>query len=170
MNLNGEEKRIRQLFLELRGDELDRAPEFASFLSAHSTRLRTQNRARLLRFAAALSLLFAVLMTATVLQPSKAPGPDAPRESSSSVPDKPDSAEVIPPAATQDASPGRRVAKVRRHRRSSDRMTVAMRSLFAWQSPTASLLAVPSDELLNSLPRLGEPFQTIKPYSPDQFN
>ena len=170
MNLSGEEKRIRQLFHELSRDELERAPEFAVLVAANSLRLRSRNRSRLLRFATALLVLFAVVMTALMVEPSRPPGPDTPLQSLAPEPEKTNRAEPLPPGATQDALPGRRGAKMRRHRRSPDRLTVAMRSLFAWQSPTASLLTAPGDELLNSLPRLGESLQTIKSYSPDQFN
>ena len=62
------------------------------------------------------------------------------------------------------------VTKRTRGRRQSDRMAFAVKSLFAWQSPTTSLLTIPDDKLLNSLPRLGESLQMIKTYSPEQFN
>jgi hypothetical protein len=45
-----------------------------------------------------------------------------------------------------------------------------MKTLSAWQSPTASLLKAPGEEMLKSLPRLGESLQSIKILSPDEFN
>ena len=79
---------------------------------------------------------------------------------------------VLPKPAVDSPGVAPRVATIKnaRPRRSSDHLAIAMKSLFAWQSPTASLLKTPEDELLKSLPRLGESLQTIKSFSPDKFN
>jgi len=73
-------------------------------------------------------------------------------------------------AGDANVEPHKAVIKRARHRRPSNQIVIAMKSLFAWQSPTASLLQTPDDVLLRSLPRLGESLRTIKSFSPDEFN
>jgi hypothetical protein len=173
MNLNGEEKRIRQLFRELSSHEREQAPDFAAVLaSANAPTVRSRNGSRSWRFAMACTVLPAVLSVAMAIILQLSQGNDPSRQAST-----PDSQAQEAPAlgplqarATPDVPPRKRGPRPRRQRRTSDPMTIAMKTLFAWRSPTASLLKIPEDELLRSLPRLGESFQTIKSYSPDQFN
>jgi hypothetical protein len=175
MNLNGDEKRIRQLFRELSHNELERAPEFASVLTAATNSVvRSQKRSRSWKFAMAVSVLFAVLLVtiAIIRQPSK-PQPGAAPGQASAPGSQLEEPVIVGPrqlGTTRASAPQKRVAGLRRQRRRSDQTAIAMRSLFAWQSPTAALLKMPDDELLRSLPRLGDSFQTIKSYSPEQFN
>jgi hypothetical protein len=176
MNLNGDEKRIRQLFREMSLDDQRRAPQFDNVLAAaQSGRTRSQNRTRSLRVAMAVAMLCVALLIAMVIivRPSK------PRGSAGSEnqivaplvqPDAPPSVAPQPRVESPGVESYRRIIKRVRHRRPSDQIDIAMKSLFAWQSPTASLLKTPGDELLRSLPRLGESFQTIKSFSPEQFN
>jgi len=176
MNLNGDEKRIRQLFREMSLDDQRRAPQFASVLAAaRSGMVRSQNRTRSLRFAAAVAMLCAALLIAMaiIVRSSKPNGPA--RDEQAIAPTAPP--EASPSFAPKHAGgtapeikPRRVIIKRARHHQSTDQLAVAMNSLFAWQSPTASLLKTPGDELLRSLPRLGESLQTIKSFSPDQFN
>jgi len=176
MNLNGDEKRIRQLFREMSLDDQRRAPQFASVLAAaRSGMARSQNRTRSLRFATAVVMLCAALLIAMaiIVRPSKPNGPA--RDKQATAPAAPP--ETGPSFAPKQAGmrapeikPRKVIIKRARHHQSTDQLAVAMNSLFAWQSPTASLLKTPGDELLRSLPRLGESLQTIKSFSPDQFN
>jgi hypothetical protein len=173
MNLNGDEKRIQQLFREMSRDDQRRAPQFDSVLAAaRSGMARSQNRTRSLRFAMAVAMLCAALLIAMaiIVRPSKPQDPG---------PDEQAVGPILPPKAPPNIAtkqPGVRAPRVRviikrvRHHRTTDQLAVAMNSLFAWRSPTASLLKTPGDELLRSLPRLGESLQTIKSFSPDQFN
>ena len=176
MNLNGDETRIRQLFREMSLDDQRRAPQFASVLAAaRSGMVRSQNRTRSLRFATAIAMLCAALLIAMaiVVRSSKPNGParDEQATASTAPPEAPPNiAPKQPGVGTPSVEPRRVIIKRARHHRSTDQLAVAMSSLFAWQSPTASLLKTPGDELLRSLPRLGESLQTIKSFSPDQFN
>ena len=175
MNLNGDEKRIRQLFLELSHSELERVPKFASVLAAATnSAVRSQNFSRPWKFAMAVSVLFAVLLVTIAInrQPSKPQDIDAPSQASAPGSQKEEQVTAGPRqlGTARDPETPNRVARRRRQRRSSHQTAIAVRSLFAWQSPTAALLKTPNDELLRSLPRLGESFQTIKSYSPEQFN
>jgi hypothetical protein len=176
MNLNGDEKRIQQLFLEVSRDDQRRAPQFAGVLAAARSGLaRSQNRTRSLRLAIAVTMLCLAMLMAmvVVLRPSKPRGLAARDDQGSAPPVQPEA----PPSVLR-SQPGvvatniarKSIIKRARHPRTSDSLAIAMKSLSSWQSPTASLLKTPGDELLRSLPRLGESLQTIKPFSPDQFN
>lgn len=177
MKLNGDEKRIQLLFREIRRNEGQRVPEFAGLLGAANSRnARSTNPTRWLRLAIAVAMLFAALLiTAAIFErPSRPQGGAAPEQASAPAPKKVDPGSIgssSPEAEVADAIVPRKFARKRiRHRRTSDKTAIAIRSLFAWRSPTGSLLRTPDDELLNALPRLGESLRTIKTYSPDQFN
>ena len=177
MNLNGDEKRIRQLFLEMSSDEQRRAPEFARVLAAANSEMaRSQNRARSLRLAMGVAMLCAALLIAmAIIVKSSKPQSTVAPERASAPASQPEQPQSVAPSqrnlgAANDAVPRTLVPKRIRHRRTPDRMAIAMKSLFAWRSPTASLLKTPDDELLRSLPRLGESLQTMKSFSPDQLN
>jgi hypothetical protein len=174
MNLNGDEKRIRQLFREMSLDDRRRAPEFASVLTAaQSGMARSQNPPRSLRFVMTVAVVCAVLLIAMAVLLRRSTPQDPPIQASA--PPAPTEEEpAVLPSLPDAPGPGldhhRSVKRGVRHRRPSTRIEIVMKSLFAWRSPTASLLQTPNDELLRSLPRLGESLQTIKSYSPDQFN
>ena len=176
MNLNGDEKRIRQLFREMSGDDQARAPEFAAVVAAGYSRMaRPQSRSAPLKAAAAVAMLcVATLIAIGIIQRSSKPrgtsapgyraeGPTAPEERSNVV-------ALTPGAKSPSIATGAARRKRVRHRRNSTSWAIATNSLFGWQSPTASLMQTPGDELMRSLPRLGESLQTIKSFSPDEFN
>jgi hypothetical protein len=178
MNLNGDEKRIRQLFREMSGDDRARAPEFAAVVAAASSRTaRPRTRTAPLKAAAAVAMLcIATLIAIAIVQRSSEPpattapgyeaeGPTTPPEERSNV------VPLTPAAESPSIATGAvRRRKPARHRRNSTSWAIATNSLFAWQSPTASLMQTPGDELMRSLPRLGESLRTIKSFSSDQFN
>lgn len=177
MNLSGDEKRIRQLFREMSAEDQARAPQFATVIAAASSRIaRSQCRTALSKAAAAVAILCVAILIAMaiILRYSKtqdtpasvyqAEGPTAPPEGPSN---------VLPHGLTAESSriaTGAASRKRSRHRRNSASWTIAMNSLFAWQSPTASLMQTRGDELMRSLPRLGESLQKIRSFSPDEFN
>lgn len=177
MNLNGDEKRIRQLFREMSRDDQRRAPEFASVLAAANSGIASsQNRARPRRFAMAAAMLCAALLIAMaiIVKPSKPQDAAAHDDRASTPAVQPEAQPSVVPYQPGVQAPGveprKTTIKHARHRRASDQMAIAMKSLFAWKSPTASLLQTPGDGLLRSLPRLGESLRGIKSFSPDEFN
>ena len=176
MNLNGDEKRIRQLFREMSLDDQRRAPEFASVLAASTSGMsRSQNRFRSLRFATAVAVVCVALLIAMAIivrssKPQVTVAPDAQASAPTVPPESPPDISPSGPEMASGVEPHKNVIKRARRRRPSNHIETAMKSLFAWQSPTASLLQTPDDELLRSLPRLGESFRTIKSFSPDEFN
>jgi hypothetical protein len=114
-----------------------------------------------------------LIAMAIIVRPSKPQGPA--RDDQATAPTVPPEAPLSivprqPGVVAPGVEPRKVIIKHARHRRTTDQLAVAMNSLFAWQSPTASLLKTPDDELLRSLPRLGESLKTIKSFSPDQFN
>lgn len=178
MNLNGNEKLIAQLFVEMSREDAERAPEFASVLS--STRVPRRERNWSIAFAAALAMLImavviGLLASRRTSKPAETQQPDtraevlpAPAESPALGPEK--------TAIEESAAPKSIVVVVRhrRHRRSPDQLAIQLavvaKSLSEWQSPTASLLTYPGEELFKTLPRLGDSLETIKSLSADQFN
>lgn len=176
MNLNGDEKKIRQLFSELSRDDRRRAPEFAGVMrAAYSGAAGAQRRNRSFVFAWAVAALCLAILVAVSF---------AVRHSKSRVPDAPTRAEVSPQPAEHPAEEvsAPRVGDARRtterrilikhipRRRTSGELAIRMKSLSSWQSPTASLLKAPGEEIFKSLPRLGESLLSIKIFSPEEFN
>ena len=57
-----------------------------------------------------------------------------------------------------------------RVQRASEELAIVAKSFSDWQSPTASLLKFPGEDLLKQLPKLGDSLQTLGAYSLDQLN
>ena len=173
MNRNGDEKRIRQLFHDLRCEEQFIAPHFGAVLTAARNRNKGSNTpAWSMRFAAAAMLFVLALITIRVSTAVR-PGTEqlVPASTPSAVASSDTTTDGVrtlsQPPKTQPRPSIRRQARPRQF---SNSLAIAMKSLSSWQSPTAALLQTSQDEMLNSLPRLGESLRTIKPFSPDQFN
>lgn len=179
MNPNGDEKRIRQLFRDLSCDDQRRAPEFAGVIEAANFRTAdSRHRTRTFVLASAVAALcvavliavsFAVRHSRRHLEPR---APAAPTEAAVSPqpterPTRDVSAQKA--ADTPDTTERRPIKRIPRQR-TSDELAIRMKSLSAWRSPTASLLRAPGEEIFKSLPRLGESLQSIKSFSPDEFN
>jgi hypothetical protein len=176
MNLNGDEKRIRQLFCDLSRDDERRAPDFASVIRGASSRTAgSRGGTRSLAFAWVAAVIFVALLIAVAITVrSLRPESVVAREDAPSVlPGQPAKSGIGPAQPiVETARAGRSKTSTRpvRHRRTANQFEIAMKSLFGWQSPTASLLKTPGEDMLKSLPRLGESLQTIKSFSPDEFN
>jgi len=160
----------------MRLDEQRRTPGFAGVLAAANAGIASsQNRGRFLRFATVTAVLCAAVLIALAIieRPWKQRGPAARDELATAPlaqPDVPGAVESkLSPEAAVDV-PRKMTVKHARRRPASNQAALATKSLFAWQSPTASLLQTPDDELLKSLPRLGESLKTIRFFSPDEFN
>jgi len=177
MNLNGNEKLIAQLFVEMSREDAERAPQFASVLN--STRVPRRERNWPIAFAAALAMLImAVVIGLLTARRTSKPAETQPPVTRAEV--LPGPAESPAPgsektATMESAAPKSLVGvRHRRHRRSPDHLAIQLaviaKSLSEWQSPTASLLTYPGEDLFKTLPRLGGSFETIKSFSTDQFN
>jgi hypothetical protein len=174
MNLNGDEERIRQLFREVSSDDRHQAPQFAVVLAGAKSGMSTsRNRSLRLAVAAAICALLLIAM-AIIVSPPKSQRGSIPEDQAAAPNLRPEAAPSVGPSGRNVESPSpaprRVVTKRPRSRPPVNRLEVAMKSLFAWRSPTASLLQTPGDELLRSLPRLGESLKAIKNYTLEQFN
>jgi hypothetical protein len=148
-----------------------RAPEFAGVLEAAGLKAsHSRKGVRSFRLAAAFAMLCVAILIAVVIgvryQRVQTPAP--PDEQAAAAPVAPQAPTLID--TPSPARPVRNIPKRVRHRRTADQLAVAMKSLLAWRSPTASLLKAPGQDMLKSLPRLGESLQTIEAFSPERFN
>lgn len=177
MNLNWDEKRIRQLFGEMSRDDARRAPDFEMLMRAGSRSVARSKSSVQALVAAAVAVLLVAVVTSAVLivrHPSSSQSPsgaDRPVAESVAPPESPEP--VIPrrpPSVATNHAPVRQAARRIRNQRRSNELAIAMKSLSVWESPTASLLKAPGEELLKSLPRLGQSLETLGSFSPDQIN
>ena len=199
MELNGEDKRIRALFCELKREEKRTSPLFAKtwniaeaeFHRRGFSRLRFQLSSNLLRFATAILLVsfVSLVLAATVLLPRYLRLPRQPRQP------KHDYAKqevAAAPRATSEEPP--RSGKVPANRESgkpTDRLVAIRRSvhvkksqvasaqrarsvkpngLSEWQSPTAKLLRSAGDELLRFVPQMNESAEEMKKFLANDLN
>ena len=176
MNSNWDEKRIRQLFVETRLDEARHAPDFDALLQTGRGKSSTERSISFFALAVAIVALVLIVATATLLVGRRASGQlqsDAnvqPRELAP-LPEE-HNARAAVPELVRPAMPRlvkRRVKHIR-VQRTSDELAIAAKSFSAWQSPTASLLKSPGEDLLRQLPKLGDSLQTLGAYSLDQLN
>jgi hypothetical protein len=177
MNLTGDEKRIQHLFREMSRDDERGAPEFAGVVeAARSGTAGSRNRTRSFVLALGVAVTVVAMLIAlslAVRHPKAQPPTDSGGEVALSPPpvENPGtSTSPQPPIETHATTVPRTIRRRVPRRRTLDELAIRIKSLSAWQSPTASLLKAPGEELLKSLPRLGESLQSIKSISPDQFN
>ena len=171
MSQNGDEERIRQLFHELNGQEQSLAPRFTGVLARAENRNNGSRKLALsLKFAGVAGLCLAVLLTIRLLRPVSSEEPDRDSAPPDVIASSPTDAGKTNISGTMNIE--RRPGARRRSRKQqfSRSLAITMKSLSSWQSPTATLLQIPQDDMLRTLPRLGESLRTIKSFSPDQFN
>ena len=196
MGLNGEDKRIRALFCELKRGEKRTSPLFtktwniaeAEFHRRGFSRLRFQLSSNLLRFATAI-LVVSLVLAATVLLPrylrlrrqsrhdyAKQGVAPAPRATSE---EPPRSGKV--PANRESGKPTDRLVAIPRSVRvKKSQVAVAKRArpvnqikqngLSEWQSPTAKLLRSAGDELLRFVPQMNESAEEMKKFLSNDLN
>jgi hypothetical protein len=177
MNLTLDEKRIRQLFGEMSLEDARRAPDFERLVQAGSRGARPKSGVRALALAGSFAVLVVAVLTAAVLI-ARHPNSQAPSDADRSITGSfapPEIAEPVIPHRPKSVgslrlpvSHAARAARRIRSQRRSNELAIAMKSLSVWQSPTASLLNAPGEELLKSLPRLGDSLQTLRSFSVDE--
>jgi hypothetical protein len=195
MELNGEDKRIRALFCELKREEERTAPPFArtwniaeaEFDRSGVRRLRFQSAANLLRFATAI-LVVSLVLAATVLLPKYLRLPRQPEH------DHGEQAAAAAPRATSEDLPRSREVPNSESGKPIDRPLAIRRSvrvkkspvasaqraplvkqdglsgLSQWQSPTAKLLRSAGDELLWFVPPMNESAEEMKKFLANDLN
>jgi len=181
MELTGEETRIRALFSQLRQTDEQTAPSFAGVWSHAQAKTIRTTRVFNLSFAAAVALLVCGLVSLAWWSTHQPQHRDAvianvPLIASPTV-------EVVEPAKNPEAlksmqhgSSDRSLAQKLAARRYAVLVAAGKKTLrdakaiASWQSPTATLLASPSDELLKSLPQLTQTAEELKSFLRDQRN
>ncbi|MEK6302707.1 MAG: hypothetical protein AABO41_18510 [Acidobacteriota bacterium] len=154
MNQKSEEETIKRLFRETRQADSTFAPDFAATIeAARSRRREVRPRRMALRPAVVTISLVLLAAFAVVVLIRSATGPSAPvaSEPSSSVV-KPSAvlAGVKPPTVN---TPVRPASPIRPRRTLPGRATTLISQ---WRSPTDFLLNTPGNELLKTLPRIGD--------------
>jgi hypothetical protein len=189
MKLNGEDKRIRALFCELKREEELTAPLFAKtwniaeaeFHRTGSRRLRVRSAANMPRFATGI-LVVSLVLAATVLLPKYLqPKHDYAKQEVAAVPratsaEPPRSGKV--PANRESGKPTERLVAIRRAVRvKKSQVASAQRArpvkqdgLSEWQSPTANLLCSAGDELLRFVPQMNESAEEMKRFLTNDLN
>jgi hypothetical protein len=177
MELVGEEKRIRELFSELRLADERTFPSFAATWSRAQSRTYRPQRAFNFSFVAATALLVCALVSlalwsrqwqrnsvalVSIPQVTTAPPADAVAVNQ----------DVNPPIPVQGTSSRKSRALKSAARRQSlllaanRRAAYEAKAIASWQSPTAALLDSPSDELLKTLPQLNQTVDELKSFLP----
>ena len=187
MELNGEVKRIRALFCELKREEKQTSPLFANtwniaeaeFQRRGFSRPRFQLSSNLLGFATAI-LVVSLVLAATVLLPRylrlrRQPKYDYAKQEAAAAP-RATSEEPLPsrkvPANRESGKPTDRPVAIRRSVRikkpqvaSAQRArSVKQNGLSEWQSPTAKLLRSAGNELLRFIPQMNESAEEMKKF------
>ena len=182
MELVGEEKRIQQLFSELRLADEHAGPRFAAVWNRAQARTVRPARAFNLSFAAAMALLVCALVSLALWSKYSqrntpqnavvATGTATPAVSPVQVVKKPE-ANSSPSGEKRDRpgsmSRAKRLAAQRRALMLAVNQKAApeAKAISSWQSPTSALLKSQNDELLKSLPQLNESAEALKSFLPN---
>jgi len=180
MELVGEEKRIHALFSEVRLADEQTTPSFAGVWNrAQSKTIRTP-RTFNLSFVAATALLVCALVSLVWWAKHSQPNRNAVIANAPPITTGRPVDVVKPP---QDKQPGTvtqrhfsdrsRALKLAARRQAvqiaaSRRALHDAKAIVSWQSPTATLLDSPSDELLKSLPQLNQSVDELKSFLPNR--
>ncbi|HYJ84831.1 MAG TPA: hypothetical protein VEW46_02085 [Pyrinomonadaceae bacterium] len=199
MGLNGEDKRIRALFCELKREEEHASPLFAKtwniaeaeFHRSNFGRPRLQLSSNLLRFATAILLVsfVSLVLAATVLlprylRPNRQPKHDYAKQGVAAGPlaasEEPLRSGKVPANRESGKPTDRLVAILRAVRVKKSQVAVAKRArpvnqikqsgLSEWQSPTAKLLRSAGDELLRFVPQMNESAEEMKKFLTNDLN
>lgn len=158
MESHGAEKRIRELFAEMRREDERAAPPFSlHWQKVQHPASELPHRRPRLRFAIVAGLCIAAL--AAFIFSKKHANHQLPSKSAQPMAVAPQTATAEPVAPTIKGQSSPKPVKQKRAPAHGSRATM---SISAWQSPTASLLRSPSGELLSTLPQLDEFLQKPK--------
>ncbi len=181
MELNGEEKRIRALFRELRREDSGNVPLFArEWALAQSRAAQPKKRFGLLRVATVLVVIWFAIVASVLLSKQKVQRNVAKQMVSSPTTERQLLSQgeivvqkVVPgePPKPQKRSPVRR--RLARERPEGRLVSTSQRrgiELSRWRSPTASLLSSAGDRLLRSFPRVDQSSREFRSFLPDRLN
>ena len=180
MELSGEEKKLQALFSELKAADGQTTPHFGATWNRAQIaprRVRIFNPAFV---AAALLLVFGVVVfavwsrhsrTATSPQPVIATAPQNPGNTAGAeAPPTPETPMPQPKTAvvlSRNKTTGQRNVMLSAANR---KLQKDAKSIASWTSPTSALLASPSDEIFSSLPELNQSATQLKSFLPSRSN
>lgn len=181
MELVGEEKRIQALFSELRVADEQTGPGFTAVWNRAQSRTYRPQRAFNLSFVAATALLVCALVSLALWSRQWQPKVDAllnlpPVQTALPSPVVVENYEVSPPTPVQKrigVSSKSRAMRLATRRQAllvaaNRKAAQEAKAIASWQSPTATLLDSPSDELLKSLPQLNQTVDELKSFLPSR--
>jgi hypothetical protein len=179
MELIGEEKRIRALFSDVRRGDERCMPSFAGVWNHAQAKTNRPTRALNLSFVVASALLVCALVSLAwwsrrVQQNQNAGIANGSRLATPPVQVVQSATNPQPAKVTQRRFGDRaRLLKFAERRRAvlvaAGKKTLRdAKAIESWQSPTATLLGSPSDELLKSLPQLNQTADELKSFLRDQ--
>ena len=191
MGLVGEEKKIRTLFSELRLADERTAPNFSATWNRAQARALRPRRAFNLSFAVATALLICALVSLawwstrwqrtqqpvtvaaipSVVVGDPKPSELAPASNGSRASSESKSEPKKPLSAAHRFEVSARLRAERLAARQEANLLAAAKkqatAISSWQSPTATLLSSPNDDLLKSLPQLNESTNDLKSFLPN---
>lgn len=175
------EKRINRLFYELRQEDEQHAPSFDSVLRAGSPKAAQSSPAWFsLRIAVASAMLILVSgLVFVLLKPflssteTENSEPSLPIVKTPYWQLKPLPYEPLTPSIERNPTLEaihRELARPARHKRPAARSYQPAMLISEWRSPTGFLLRTPGEQLLKTVPRVGESLFEIKLRIPDEKN
>jgi hypothetical protein len=179
MELIGEEKRIRALFSDVRCGDEQSVPSFAGVWNHAQAKTNRPTRALNLSFVVATVLLVCALVSLAwwsrrVQQNQNAGIANGSRIATPPVQVVQSATNPQPVKVTQRRFSDRaRLLKLAERRRAvlvaaGQKTLRDAKAIESWQSPTATLLDSPSDELLKSLPQLNQTVDELKSFLRDR--
>jgi len=185
MELVGDEKRIPELFSELRLADEQTVPRFAVVWNRAQARTVKPARAFNLSFVAATALLVCALLSLALwskysqrnVQPNAVAVREATKPATGAVQVVKNAEDriVSPVSADRRVRPGSisRAQRLAAQRRAlvlaaNRKAAREAEAISTWQSPTSALLKSQNDELLKSLPQLNENADELKSYLPNK--
>ena len=189
MELVGEEKKIPTLFSELRLGDEQTVPSFGATWNRAQARALRPRRAFNLSFAAATALLICALVSLawwsrhwqrtrepnvvaiapSGVVPDLKPSAGVPASKESPAPSGSEPKKSVSAAHRFEASARLRAGRLAA-RQEANLLAAAKKqaaAISSWQSPTATLLSSPNDDLLKSLPQLNESTNDLKSFLPN---
>ena len=189
MELVGEEKKIQTLFSELRLADEQAIPRFAAIWNRAQARALRPRRAFNLSFVAATALLICALVSLawwsrhwqrtrqpnvvaiapSGVVPDLKPSEVVPASKESSAPIGSEPKKAVTAAHRLELSARLRAERIA-SRDEANLLAAAKKqatAISSWQSPTATLLSSPNDDLLKSLPQLNESTNDLKSFLPN---
>lgn len=171
MNQEREERTIRELFRQLkRGDEQS-APPFATSLAAARSRNQRADRFRFVRPAVVAIMVLLLFGGAWLIFSKRSRKPQLLIDVGSAetpapkieLPAAPEPTPSLIPALSMDQT-----MKSSGHRQKPRGLRASTLLVSEWRSPTGSLLRMPGEQLLKTVPRLDESLIEISPLAPSR--